>query len=69
MIAKFVNGRQDNWDVYLPAILYVYQTSPHKSKKHTLYKEMMGQARMGQPERLSLWMSGLRDSAWLRRVS
>jgi len=24
MIAKFVNGRQDNWDVYLLAFLYAY---------------------------------------------
>lgn len=24
MIAKFVNGRQDNWDTYLPAFLYAY---------------------------------------------
>jgi len=28
MIAKFVNGRQDNWDIYLPAFLYPYRRSP-----------------------------------------
>jgi len=28
MIAKFLNGWQDNWDIYLPAFLYVYQTRP-----------------------------------------
>jgi len=27
MIAKFVNGRQDNWDIYLPAFLYAYTKS------------------------------------------
>jgi len=44
MIAKFVNGRQDNWDVYLPAFLYTYRTSPHKSTGHTPYKAMLGRA-------------------------
>jgi len=42
MIAKFVNGRQDNWDVYLPAFLYTYRTSPHKSTGHTPYEAMLG---------------------------
>jgi len=42
MIAK--NGRQDNWDVYLPAFLYAYRTSPHKSTGHTPYKAMLGRA-------------------------
>jgi len=44
MIAKFVNGRQDNWNVYLPAFLYAYRTSPHKSTGHTPYKAMLGRA-------------------------
>jgi len=44
MIAKFVNGRQDNWDVYLPAFLYTYRTSPHKSMGHTPYEAMLGRA-------------------------
>jgi len=44
MIAKFVNGRQDNWDIYLPAFLYAYRTSPHKSTGHTPYKAMLGRA-------------------------
>jgi len=44
MITKFVNGRQDNWDVYLPAFLYAYRTSPHKSTRHTPYKAMLGRA-------------------------
>jgi len=42
IIAKFVNGRQDNWDVYLPAFLYAYTTSPHKSMGYTPYKAMLG---------------------------
>jgi len=29
MIAKFMNGRQDNWDINLPAFLYTNRTSPH----------------------------------------
>jgi len=37
MIAKFLNGRKDNWDIYLPAFLYAYKTSPHKSTGHTPY--------------------------------
>jgi len=41
MIAKFMNGRQDNWDIYLPAFLYAYRTSPHKSTWHTLYEAML----------------------------
>jgi len=44
MITKFVNGRQDNWDIYLPAFLYAYRTSPHKSMGHTPYKAMLGRA-------------------------
>jgi len=44
MIAKFVNSRQDNWNVYLPAFLYTYRTSPHKSTGHTPYQAMMGRA-------------------------
>jgi len=44
MIAKFVNGRQDNWDVYLLAFLYAYRMSPHKSTGHTPYKAMLGRA-------------------------
>jgi len=44
MIIKFVNGRQDNWDIYLPAFLYAYRTSPHKSTGHTPYKAMLGRA-------------------------
>jgi len=44
MIAKFVNGRQDNWDVYLPAFLYAYRISPHKSTGHTPYEAMLGRA-------------------------
>jgi len=44
MIAKFVNGRQDNWDFYLLAFLYAYRTSPHKSTGHTPYKAMLGRA-------------------------
>jgi len=44
MIAKFVNGRQDNWDIYLPAFLYAYRTSPHKSMGHTPYEAMLGRA-------------------------
>jgi len=44
MIAKFVNGRQDNWDINLPAFLYAYSTSPHKSTRHTPYKAMLGRA-------------------------
>jgi len=35
MIAKFVNGRQDNWDVYLPAFLYA-RMNLHKSMGHSL---------------------------------
>jgi len=44
MIAKFVNDRQDNWDIYLLAFLYAYRTSPHKSTGHTPYKAMLGRA-------------------------
>jgi len=44
MIAKFLNGRQDNWDIYLLAFLYAYRTSPHKSTGHTPYKAMLGRA-------------------------
>jgi len=44
MIAKFVNGRQDNWDVYLLAFLYAYRMSPHKSTGHTPYEAMLGRA-------------------------
>jgi len=39
-----VNGRQDNWDIYLPAFLYAYRTSPYKSMVHTPYKAMLGRA-------------------------
>jgi len=42
MITKFVNGRQDNLDVYLPDFLYTYRTSQHKSTGHTPYKAMLG---------------------------
>jgi len=35
IIAKFVNGRQDNWDIYLPAFFYAYKTSLHRSMGHT----------------------------------
>jgi len=42
MIAKFVNGRQDNWDIYLPAFVYAYRTSLHKSTGHTPYEAMLG---------------------------
>jgi len=38
MITKFVNGRQDNWDIHLQA----YRTSPHKSTGQTPYKAMLG---------------------------
>jgi len=41
MIDKFVTGRQDNWDVYLLAFLYIYK---HKSTGHTPYKAMLGRA-------------------------
>jgi len=44
MIAKFMNGRQDNWDIYLPAFFYAYRTSLHKSTGHTPYKAMLGRA-------------------------
>jgi len=44
MIAKFVNGRQDNWDVFLLAFLYTYRMSLHKSTGHTPYKEMLCRA-------------------------
>jgi len=44
MIAKFVNGRQDNWDIYLQAFLYAYRTSPHNSMGHTPYKAGLGRA-------------------------
>jgi len=44
MIAKFVNGRQDNWDIYLLAFLYTYRTSPHKPTGHTPYEAMLGRA-------------------------
>jgi len=43
MIAKFVNGRQDNWEVYLPAFLYTYRMSQHKSTGHTPYKSILGE--------------------------
>jgi len=36
MIAKFMNGRQENWDIYQLAFLYTYRTSPHKSTGHSL---------------------------------
>jgi len=44
MIAKFMNGRQDSWDVYLPAFLNAPRMSPHKSMGHTPYKAMLGRA-------------------------
>jgi len=44
MIAKFVNGRQDSWDNYLPAFLYTCRTSPHNSTGHTPYEAMLGRA-------------------------
>jgi len=44
MIAKFVNGRQDNWNIYLLAFLYAYRTTPHKSTGHTPYKVMLDRA-------------------------
>jgi len=44
MIAKFMNGRQDNWDIYLPAFLSAYRTSPHKSTGHTPYEAMLVRA-------------------------
>jgi len=65
MIAKFVNGRQDNWDVYLPAFLYTYKTSPHKSTGHTPYKAMLGRApplaRTEWQQSQFQWMSGCRN--------
>jgi len=44
MIAKFVNGRQDNWEIYLLAFLYTYRTRLHKSMGSTTYKAMLGRA-------------------------
>jgi len=49
MIAKFVNGRQDNWDVYLPAFLYAYRTSLHKYGAHSLRSNAwQGTTKQGQ---------------------
>jgi len=44
MIAKFMNSWQDNWDVYLPAFLYAYRMSLHKSTGRTPFKAMLGRA-------------------------
>jgi len=48
MIAKCVDGRQDNWDIYLPAFLYAYRMSLHKSMGHTPYEAMLGRALLGE---------------------
>jgi len=37
MIAKFMNGRQDNWDIYLPAFLYAFRTSLHMWQSRHFY--------------------------------
>jgi len=44
MIAKFMFGRQDNWDIYLPAFNYAYRMSLHKSMGYTPYKAMLGRS-------------------------
>ena len=31
MMAHYTNMKQDNWDVYMPLLLYTYCTSPQKS--------------------------------------
>jgi len=48
MITKFVNGMQDNWDVYLLAFLYTYQMSLHQYTGHTPYKAMLGRAPLSE---------------------
>ena len=38
MMAHYANTKQDNWDVYVPLLLYAYRTSPQKSTGVSLYQ-------------------------------
>ena len=42
MAAKFVNSRHDNWDVYLPQLLFAYRCAPHASTGLSPYRMMFG---------------------------
>jgi len=56
-----VNGRQDNWDIYLPAFLYSYRTTPHWSRTWEAGDQAMLQADRkgkGQSKKLSKKWTG-----------
>lgn len=42
MLAKLVNDKHDNWDKYIPSVLFAYNTSQHASTKVTPFQVMYG---------------------------
>ena len=43
MMAHYANMKQDNWDVYVPLLLYMYHTSPQKSMGMSPYQVLFRQ--------------------------
>ena len=43
MMAHYANMKQDNWDVYVPLLLYAYHTSPKKLMGVSPYQVLFGQ--------------------------
>ena len=43
MMAHYANTKQDNWDVYVLLLLYVYCTSPQKLTGVSPYQVLFGQ--------------------------
>ena len=42
MMACYANTKQDNWDVYMPLLLYAYHMSPQKSTGVSPYQVLFG---------------------------
>ena len=42
MLAKYANERQDDWDEYIPGLLFAYRTRPHRESGYTPFYVVNG---------------------------
>jgi hypothetical protein len=47
LLAKVVNEQQDDWDLYIPYVLYAYRTSVHEAMKDSPFYLMYGREANG----------------------
>jgi hypothetical protein len=74
MMACYANMKQDNWDVYVPLLLYMYHTSPQMltgvSPYQVLFRRLApplegSHEQLGDAKPSNKWIAELQEAQWI----